>query len=376
MNNLLYKIHGCLHQNIDIAQVLPIINSILSDAQMDEAYATICQWENYHPTPLCALDNTAAQFGLRKVYYKDESLRFDLSSFKALGGAYAVEKLVQQHRQTGGTDYTVTTATDGNHGRSVAWGAARAGCKAKIFVHRHVSKERTAAIAAYGAEIIRTDGNYDDSVNECARFAADNDWQIVSDTSWEGYTAVPTLIMAGYSVLVRELLEQLDAQKPTHVIVPAGVGGLLAAVAACLARFVQPFPRLIAVESVYADCLLQSAKNRALTTVDIQQETLMAGLSCGCPSLLAWEIAAATTSDFISIDDAAIGTTMRRLAAGDYGTPLVGGECSAGGLTALQAMSQLSWDEKREFALNEDSVVLLFGTEGITDESAYRQLTQ
>ena len=207
------------------ARAFPDRDGSLDAAVMDRARAEIGGWAGYAPTPLHDLPEIADLLGVSRVVYKDESARFGLGSFKALGGAYAVAALVRRLEAAGGraADLTVATATDGNHGRSVAWGAARAGCAAKIYIHAHVSEAREAAMAAYGADIIRVNGNYEASLEACKQDAAAHGWQIVSDTSWEGYHEVPLMVMAGYTVMAGEVLDQLGGP-PSHALLPVGVG--------------------------------------------------------------------------------------------------------------------------------------------------------
>ena len=337
----------------------------------DDAYAEISRWDGYAPTPLYSLRKLARDCGVAEVFYKDESARFGLGSFKALGGAWAVTALAARHTAAGGRlrDFVVAAATDGNHGRAVAWGGQKAGCAVKIFVHTNVSEARVAAMKSLGAEVFRADGDYDDSVRECARQAEKNGWQVVSDTSWAGYTETPKLVMAGYAALAREVWAQLAGRAPTHIILPAGVGAFAAAIAAAVWRM-GARPRLCVVESAYAACLLASARRGALTAAPIRQETVMAGLSCGEPSLLAWETLRDTARDFVAIGDDEVGATLRGLAGGEYGDEAIAaGECSAAGIIALRALAAAD-----DAGLTADSRVLLFGTEGVTDPDSYRRL--
>ena len=251
-------------------------NEVLSMEQAKAALAEITTWPGYRATLLRSLNKLAEHTGCADVSYKDESERFGLGSFRALGGAYAVLCLVAQEYQRlkGETialgdirkgDYQaftkqmmITTATDGNHGRSVAWGARNAGCQCRIYIHRDVSDGRKQAMEAFGAEVVRIDGDYDDSVHLCAEESAQNDWFVVSDTSYEGYMDVPRNVMAGYTVMASEILEQAEAPF-THVFIQAGVGGLAAAV--CCRLWMQSGadrPRFIIVESQHADCWLKS----------------------------------------------------------------------------------------------------------------------
>ncbi|MGH7154147.1 MAG: diaminopropionate ammonia-lyase, partial [Acetobacteraceae bacterium] len=254
---------------------------VLSHAGATAALKAIAGCPLYSPTPLRRLDKVAASARVGDVWYKDESGRFGLGSFKALGGAYAVARLLQRKLATllqrdvavaelvrGGLreqtqQITVTCATDGNHGRSVAAGAQIFGCRCVIFLHRDVSPGREDAIRKYGAEIVRIAGNYDDSVRAASRSAEQNGWDVVSDTSWPGYDAVPRDVMQGYTVMIAETLRQLDtasARRPTHVFVQGGVGGLAAAVCAHLWEAMgDAAPITTVVEPERADCLFQSA---------------------------------------------------------------------------------------------------------------------
>ena len=179
-----------------------ILNSLTSE-EIDDAYKSISKWKGYSPTPLLSLNKLSKELNLNKIFYKDENKRFDLKSFKALGGAYAVEKVTK-----GNKDMVVATATAGNHGRSVAWGARRLGLKCKIFISEFVSEARADAMRKLGADIIRVKGNYDASLKECIKQSNQNKWEIVQDVSWDGYKEVPKLIMAGYTIMIKEIIDQ------------------------------------------------------------------------------------------------------------------------------------------------------------------------
>jgi diaminopropionate ammonia-lyase len=321
------------------------------------------------------------------VLYKDESNRFGLGSFKALGGAYAVIRLLSGKLGLSMADIragkgrvaargiTVTTATDGNHGRSVAWGAQQAGCRCRIYIHAKVSEGRAQAMEALGAEVIRIDGNYDESVRICAHDSAANNWFVVSDTSYDGYVEIPRQVMAGYATMAIETTAQaaaLTGGPITHIFVQAGVGGLAAGLAA---RFWMELgearPRLVIIESEYAACLMKSAKQGRAASVKIRHETVMAGMSCGEVSLIAWEIVRRAASDFVTIADGAVASAMRMLASGAAGGGQIeAGECSAAGPVALIAAC---CDQRRRtrMGLNADSRVLVIGSEGATDPAIY-----
>jgi diaminopropionate ammonia-lyase len=349
----------------------PRENRVLDGPGFAAARAAITAWPGYAPTPLRELHGLAAAAGLGAVLYKDEAGRFGLGSFKALGGAYAVERQVALH----GRDITVASATDGNHGRSVAWGARRAGCRCVIYIHAHVSAGRQGAIEAFGAEVRRVEGTYDDSVRRCAADAAREGWIIVSDTAWPGYTEIPKDVMQGYALMAEEALAQAAGSQPTHLFVQGGVGGLAAAV---LARFWQRFgvtrPCLVVVEPDRAACLLASARAGRPATVAVEQETVMAGLSCGEPSLLAWELLDEGADAFMTVADHAAVELMRRLADGVGGdAPLVAGESAVAGLAGVVTAAAVP-AYRAALGLARDSRVMVFGTEGATDPEVYARL--
>jgi diaminopropionate ammonia-lyase len=269
---------------------------------------------------------------------------------------------------------TVTCATDGNHGRSVAWGARLFGCGCVIFVHEHVSQGRRDAIARYGAEVREVRGNYDDAVRHAAATAQAEGWTVVSDTSYPGYRDIPLDVMHGYGVMAAEIERQL-VEPPTHVIVQAGVGALAAAVCA---SFWQHWgarrPRFVTVEPTRADCVCRSLEAGRPVVVGGDLDTVMAGLACGEVSELAWEILRGGANVAVAIDDAYALEAMRRLAqpvAGD--APVVAGETGGAGLGVLLAAR----DDARlrqVLGLEPGSRVLLIGSEGDTDPVIYRKV--
>lgn len=343
--------------------------AILTAGGFEAAAEAISRWPQYMPTPLVNLPGLAASAGVGRLFYKDEGTRFGLGSFKALGGAYAVQRLVE----TGDVE-TVATATDGNHGRAVAWGARRFGRRAVVYIHETVSEGRADAIRAFGAEVIRTPGTYDDSVRQAARDAEINGWTVVSDTSWEGYSEIPRLVMYGYGVMVSEALAQVPLP-PTHIFVQAGVGALAAAVCAAVwHRTGAGRPRLIVVEPDRAACLFETARQGRLTPATGDADSLMAGLACGEASPLAWDILRTGADAFMTVPDADAVAAMRRLARPASGDPsITAGESAVAGLCGLLRVCQ---DSALRAALNVDegSRVLLFGTEGATDPDLYRRL--
>lgn len=369
-------------------------SDILSLAALDRARKEIATWPGYRPTALQRLDGLARAAGVRTILYKDEGARFGLGSFKALGGAYAVASFLQREveAETGRrpsteqlaagslkdvtAGITVTCATDGNHGRSVAWGARTFGCRCVIFVHSAVSQGRRDAIAAYGAEVRVVEGNYDAAVREAADVAAQNDWQVISDTSYEGYTDIPRYVMQGYGVMLEEAVAQLPPGVfPTHVFVQGGVGGLAAAVCSYLwERFGEKSPSFFVAEPETARCLYLSAETGRPTIDHGSLDTIMAGLACGEVSLLAWSILEVGSDGFFCITDASAAETMRLLADGRYGdVPIVAGESAVAGLAAA-LLAAGDANTRRAAKLTEESVVLVIGTEGATDPAVYERI--
>jgi len=341
----------------------------LPEKFIDEAIEVISSWDNYMPTPLFKLNKLNDELKLNNIYYKDEDKRFDLKSFKALGGAFAVYKIANEKK-----GITVSTATAGNHGRSVAWGAQRLGLKCKIFISEFVSESRAEAMRNLDAEVIRVKGNYDNSLKECIKQSNKNNWEIVQDVSWEGYKEVPKLIMAGYTIMVKEIIDQIDENSITHVFLQAGVGGMAAAIIAGFAKLSKNIPQFIIIEPENADCVFQSIKNKKPTTVDIKKETVMGGMSCGDVSSIAWEILRNSANYCLTIPDKAISTAVALLAVARLSEEkIIGGECAVPGVIALIG----SFNNKEyldKLKLNIKSNVLLFGCEGLTDKAMYQKL--
>jgi diaminopropionate ammonia-lyase len=373
-------------ENIEICEYKH--QDILSLEGFKKASKEITSWNEYAQTPLVSLNELAQQTGVAKLYYKNEHFRFSLKSFKALGGAYAVAnlligKLKEQGIEANSHDLlegkykeitnkiTVSCATDGNHGKSVAWGASVFGCNCEIFIHNHVSVSREKQIAKYGAIMHRVQGNYDDSVHEAARVASEKGYYTVSDTSYEGYTEVPKDVMQGYTVMVDEALRQMQ-EKPTHVFLQGGVGGMAAAVVSFIHEtYGTQSPIFVMVEPNNADCLLQSAKNGQPTVVHGDLDTVMAGLSCGEVSVLAWKILEHTTQAFFSIPDEPIAQVMKYLANLDE--PVVAGESAVAGLAGFM-ITQFDESYRKALSIDENSRILFLGTEGDTDEKIYEEL--
>ena len=345
------------------------ILNLLSKKDIDEAYSIISSWEHYSPTPLIELNKLSKELNLNKIFYKDESKRFNLKSFKALGGAYAVEKITK-----GNKDIIVATATAGNHGRSVAWGAKRLGLKCKIFISEYVSDARGQAMAKLGADIIKVKGNYENSLIECIKQSTENNWQIVQDVAWENYKIVPKYTMAGYAVMMKEIINQIDQNKISHIILQAGVGGMAAAMIAGIARYLENIPITLIVEPDSAACVMESIKSGKIEKIDIKRESLMGGMSCGEVSLVPWEILKNSVKYCISLPDDDIARTMRLLGNGSFSNKkIIAGENSAPGVISLIASCE---DEKikDKIKLNKNSNILVIGCEGDTDQEMYQKL--
>lgn len=388
-----------VHHNVqavsrDTAYGQPAVN-VISRKRFEMAIADISSWPAYEPTPLHDLAGLAQKAGIASLHYKDEGRRFGLDSFKALGGAYATQRLLmnfinknnpdlqptingllngQYHHITDGL--SVACATDGNHGRSVAWGAWMFGCKCIIYIHSGVSEGRKKSIEAYGAQVHRVDGDYDHSVHLIAAHARENGWHVVSDTSYEGYLDVPRDVMQGYTVMVEEALQQYPAGVvPSHVLVQGGVGGLAGAVCGHLWETLGPArPRFIVVEPDQADCLYQSAVAGSPTPGTGNLQTIMAGLACGEVSLIAWDILSTGADDFITLGDDVVGPVMSLLAEGVRGdVSIVAGESAVAGLAALLAAGH---DPALADALGlgPASRVLIIGSEGASDPVLYQQI--
>ncbi|KGO15634.1 diaminopropionate ammonia-lyase [Clostridium botulinum] len=351
-------------------------------------------------TPLVNLDNLAKHLGVAGVYVKDESYRFGLNAFKVLGGSFSMGKYLAKRlgkdiselsyaklnsedaRKKLG-DITFITATDGNHGRGVAWTATQLNQKSIVYMPKGSSLTRLENIRKEGAKASITEFNYDDAVRLAASEAKENGWVMVQDTAWEGYKEIPTWIMQGYGTMASEALEQLkelNVEKPTHIFVQAGVGSLAGAVQGYFASvFKDECPITVIVEADEADCLYRSAiagdgKPKAVTG---DMPTIMAGLACGEANTIGWEVLKSYSSTFVSCPDWVSANGMRML-----GNPIkedkkiISGE--SGAVTAGLLKAIMTEDDMKELReqlnLDENSRILLFSTEGDTDPDKYRKI--
>lgn len=367
----------------------------MSRAATSRALAEISSWPGYARTPLYSLSALARQLGLGELRYKDEGQRFGVGSFKAIGGGYAVCEILKAevHRRCGRRvtsaelrsgaydsitrSIVVTTATAGNHGRGVAWAAQMFRCRCVVYVPAGCSAGRAAAIAAYGAEVVRSSLGYDDTVRECLRQATQHGHLVVSDTSWDGYEQIPCTVMQGYTVITSEIMEQVPRTEiPTHIFVQGGVGSFAAAVAWHVrSEWADSRPQLIVVEPEHAACLMESAKAGEPTPLASPARSIMGGLAAAEVSPLAWPLLHNSADFFVSISDEAVAPAVRTLAHPlPHDPAITGGESGVAGLAALLGALGDSGEAKEALSLGSDSRVLLFGTEGATDPLIYQQL--
>ena len=344
------------------------VTKYLSKSFIDEAYSTISKWKGYKKTPLIKLNKLSKELKLNNIFYKDESKRFHLKSFKALGGAFAVDKIAKSKN-----NIIISSATAGNHGRSVAWGAQRLGLKCKIFISQYVSKNREKEIKKLGAEVIRVKGNYENSLKECQIQSKMNKWKIVQDVSYKKYEYIPKLTMAGYSLMIKEISNQTN-KYITHIFLQAGVGGMAAGAVAGVARYFKRIPKIIIVEPEAASCVLTSIERGKMTKVKINKQSVMGGMSCSEMSLVPWQILKNAANCCVSIKDTNISTTIALLYSKKLSKiKIVGGECSAPGIISLVSVCN-DKKIKNSLKINENSNILLIGCEGDADTHLYNKL--
>lgn len=373
------------------------LRSIMSIEQAERSRRWLSHWDQLTagPTPLRELPALAASLNIAQLSVKDESVRSPLGSFKALGAPIALVRLILRmfpERKLDALalidgkyadllkDFTVISATDGNHGRALAAAARSFGCQCVIVLHANVSQEREEAIAACGARIVRIAGNYDESVAEAARLAAANHWTVVSDTSYEGYQDIPRDVMQGYGAIAAEILAQGKVApgqscQYTYVLLQGGVGGLAAGIASYFWEyFGEHRPTFIVVEPVQADCLYQSALQGRAAVATGSVDSVMAGLACGETSPLAWRFLENSVDVFMTISDDDAVTAMHLLAGPQRDdVPVVAGESGAAGMAGL-AVLRANEALSAETGLDASSRVLVINTEGATAPSVYQQL--
>lgn len=351
----------------------------------------------YKPTPLAHLSHLAAKLGIKNMFVKDESHRFGLNAFKVLGGSFAIgsyiakklnlnpaelsyAKLISPEVKQALGDVTFVTATDGNHGRGVAWTAHRLQQKSVVYMPKGSSQERLNNIKAEGADASITDLNYDDAVRLANEQAEKNGWVVVQDTSWEGYTDIPRWIIQGYSTMAYEAYQQLQSQsiRPTHIFIQAGVGALAAAVTGFFANAYpgSQKPIITIVEPQTAGCIFKTAEadDGKLHFVGGSMPTIMAGLACGEPCGIGWQVLESYADFAVTCPDTTSADGMRILGAPLDGDPrVISGESGAvtSGLTAQLLRDDAYASIRKELQLDDNSTVLCFSTEGATDKQNY-----
>ena len=350
----------------------------------------------YRETPLVELKNTAKAIGLGNIYVKDESYRFGLNAFKVLGGSYAIgnylakrlgksitempyEKLISEEVRKELGDITFVTATDGNHGRGVAWTAKQLQQKSVVYMPKGSAEERLMNIRAEGADASITDLNYDEAVRLANTQADQKGWVMVQDTAWEGYEDIPGWIMQGYGTMGYEAYTQLP-EKPTHIFLQAGVGSMAGAVAGFFAAaYGENRPIITIVEPNKADCIFRTAEaaDGTLHFVTGDMDTIMAGLACGEPCSIGWNVLRDYADNFISCPDYTAAQGMRLLGNPEAGdTKVISGESGASAFGCVaEIMRDPSLAELRtKLKLDENSRVLFFSTEGDTDKENYKSI--
>jgi len=354
-------------------------------------------FNQYKETPLTTLENLADEIGVSNIFVKDESHRFNLNAFKVLGCSYAIgnymadkigvdidelsyEKMISEEVKAKTGDITFVTATDGNHGRGVAWTANKLNQKSVVYMPKGSAQDRLENIKAEGSEAIITEMNYDEAVGYANEIAEKNDWVLIQDTAWEGYNEIPTWIMQGYTTMALETYEQLGDAKPTHIFIQAGVGSLAASIQGFFSSvYGENRPITTIVEPNKADCIYKTAKKNdgKIHFVTGEMDTIMAGLACGEPNPIAWDVLKDYSDGFISAPDYLSAKGVRVLA-----NPLkddkkiISGESGSIGiglLVEIMQKNELKW-LKDELKLNKNSKVLFFNTEGDTDQENYKKI--
>ena len=344
------------------------ILNVLPEKYLLDAHKVISKWKGYKKTPLTNLKKLSKKLGTNNIFYKDESKRFNLKSFKALGGAYAVEKIAKNKKKI-----TVSTATAGNHGKSVSWGAKKVGANCKIFISENVSATRAYEMKKLGADVIRVKGNYEKSLKICKDISKKKGWKIIQDVAWKNYEYVPKLTMAGYSVMIKEISNQTK-HYITHVFLQAGVGGMAAGVISGIAKYFKRIPKIIVIEPEHANCVMQSIRYGSLKKVNIKKQSIMGGMSCAEVSLVPWRILKNAVNNCVSVSDKYVPQTLTMLAKKKFSDKkIIAGECSTPGVISLISCCNDPL-VKKKLEINEKSNILIIGCEGDTDKNLYNKL--
>jgi diaminopropionate ammonia-lyase len=344
---------------------------------IEKARELLSRWPGYQATPVISLDCLARTLGVERIWLKDESSRFGIGNFKALGAAHAmisIDKEFHVDRTKQRKQVTICCATDGNYGKAISWAANHFGYKCIVYLPEQVSRHREGAILRLGAKTVRISGNYDKSVIEVGLASRKYGWTLVSDTSHTNDTAIPKSVMSGYAVMLHELAEQIELHEVTHVFLQCGVGSFAGAVTAYLIhRLRGKMPTIVTVEPQSAACIFASGAHGRMVTIRGALGTIMGGLACGRPSPLAWQVLRRRADFFSKISDATALQAVRSLASGEAATEAVlMGETGAAGVAALSSIGSSS-ELKDQIGLDGRSHVLLFGTEGPTDLEICRE---
>ena len=344
------------------------ILKVLQEKHLSDAYKVVSNWKGYKKTPLISLKMLSERLGTNNIFYKDESKRFNLKSFKALGGAYAVEKIAKNKKKI-----TVSTATAGNHGKSVSWGANKIGVRCKIFISQNVSKTRALEMKKLRADVIKVKGDYEKSLEICKKISKKNGWKIVQDVAWKNYEYVPKLTMAGYSVIIKEVSSQTK-HYITHVFLQAGVGGMAAGMISGIAKYFKRVPKIIVIEPENANCVMQSIKHGTIKRINIKKQSIMGGMSCAEVSLVPWRILKNAVNNCVSVSDKYVAQTLVMLAKKKFThKKIIAGECSTPGVISIISCCNDPL-VKKKLEIDEKSNILIIGCEGDTDKNLYNKL--
>lgn len=366
----------------------------------DKVRAFHKSFPEYKETPLADLKNLAKELGVASIHVKDESYRFGLNAFKVLGGSYAIgsyiakklgmdiselpyEKMTSQEIKDKLGETTFVTATDGNHGRGVAWTANRLKQHSVVYMPKGSSLERLNNIKALGSDASITDMNYDDAVRLAYKGELEKGWVLVQDTAWEGYTDIPGWIMEGYTTMAHEAVEQLKGEKPTHIFLQAGVGAMSGGLTGYFADLYgdEDRPIITIVEPNKADCIYRTAKanDGKLHFVTGDMNSIMAGLCCGEPCTIGWDVLKDHADNFVSMPDYVAAKGMRVLGnpIGDDPRVISGesGAATLGFVAELMQNESLDW-LREQLKIDENSRILCFSTEGDTDRENYRRIVE
>ena len=352
------------------------VTRILEDSQSLEFHSSL---ESYAPTPLVELKGLAEELGVQNILLKDESHRFGLNAFKGLGASYAIYRILEKAPEV----HTFCTATDGNHGRAVAWAARLFNKKAVVFVPQETTPARIEAIRSQGAIVEQLRLNYDDTCKYAAQQSKERNWKLVQDTAWESYEEIPALIKAGYITHFRELensIHSLPEAKMDFVFLQAGVGSWPAAAAWYYCnRYGEKSPKLVLVEPRESSGILESFRQGYRCEPTGKLESIMAGLNCGIPSLSAWEILKNSVDAAMEVEDIFAENAMRKLYHPCGEDPrVIGGESGVGGLAGLLAVTTDSRfsELKAALGIGPASKILVYNTEGDTDPETFRRIIE